>query len=884
MNKWRFFRIKLITIAIATILLTIGSKISWAQQPSSSFSTPWALTDRSRRDWQLEELSEEISYSEEILSESNPTLLAQGKEPKNSSLPQQARQLYQQGKFTEAINLLQIVIDRYQTEGNVGRQAIATRNLALIYQQLGKWEQAKQALEQTDQLIAQLTNKQERQLIQAQVLEVQGQLELSLAKPEQALDTWKQASSIYQQTGDLTGFTRSKIYQAQALQALGLYSQTIKTLNTVTSQLRSQPDNIIKVKALNNLGNVFRRVGQYEKSQSILEESLDIATKLQFNPEKADILLNLGNLARLEQEPTQALFFYQQAFDLSPHSDIKLQGKLNQLSLLIAEAESEKINQLIPQIENFLAQLPTSKTKIEGQINLAHSLLKLKEQIQPTRISNLLVTAIKLAQNLGMARAETEATGTLGALYEQQQRFDEALILTKKALLIAQTINAPELAYQWQWQLGRILKAQRKREESITAYTQAVEILQSLRGDLVAISSDLQFSFGEQIEPVYRQLATLLLHPQATQADLEQARQIIESLQLAELDNFFRDACLDAQPVQIDQLDPKAAIIYTIILEDRLEVIAAIPKQPLRRYTTKLSKSEIEISFISGQSLISRARRRLSLEPLKQAYDWLIRPIEAELAANSIETLVFIPDGVLRNLPPATFHDGNQYLVEKYNLAIAPSLQLIDSQPLAQVNQESLLAGLSQPRQGFTALPGVKQEITQIQQQYTADVLLDESFTEANFTSFASKLPYNIIHLATHGRFSSQAKDTFVLTWDERLSIDELNTLIRGDRKQARPIELLVLSACETAAGDRQAVLGLAGMSVRAGTRSTIASLWAVSDKATIFLMTRFYEELYQGNITKAEALRNAQQALIKEDKFAHPYFWSAFILLGNWL
>ena len=184
----------------------------------------------------------------------------------------------------------------------------------------------------------------------------------------------------------------------------------------------------------------------------------------------------------------------------------------------------------------------------------------------------------------------------------------------------------------------------------------------------------------------------------------------------------------------------------------------------------------------------------------------------------------------------------------------------------------------------MSSLPGVKQEIEQIEPLFASEVLLNNSFTEFNFNRSVSETPFRLVHLATHGQFSSNAEETFVLTWDERINIDELGSLLRGDSKQLRPVDLLVLSACETATGDRNSALGLAGIAVRGGARSTIASLWAVSDEATVALMTNFYRELAKKNITKAEALRRAQQAILNSEQFSHPFYWSAFILVGNWL
>ncbi len=795
-------------------------------------------------------------------------------------IEQQALDLYQQNRYTEAIDLLATAIDQYQRQGDMVGSAIAIRNLALIYQKLGQWQQADITLNKAQAIIATIDNEAEKNQLLAQILEVQGQIEISLGQRQAALATWKKATALYQQQDNITGFTQGKIYQAYALQTLGLYSQSIKTLTRVNQELVNKPDTLIKAQALLNIGNILNRVGRYEEAQNALKSSLAIAQKLESKSTIANTLLSLGKNARLQAQPEQALELYQQAIEVSPQSDMLLRGKLEQLDVLVYLQKTENAINLAAEIEGLLAELPLQQTTIESKISLARNLLTL--DTKPQKIIKLLVSAIQQAQNLGLKRTEAEALGVLGNIYELHQEWQSAQIITEQALLITQGINAKELTYQWQWQLGRILKAQGKTSEAIVAYTQATENLQALRGDIVAISSDLQYSFSSEIEPVYRELAILLLQPEASQADLNQARQVIESLQLAELDNFFRDACLDIQPVQIDRLDPSAAIIYTIILGNRLEIISAIPGQPLRYYSQEIPPSELEIVITSANNQINKPRR-VNFDTLQQAYDWLIRPLEADIKASKIETLVFVPDGILRNLPPAVLHDGEQYLVEKYNIAIAPSLQLVELQTREENRQELLLAGLSQPRQGFSSLPGVKKEIEQIEPLFPSEVLLNESFTEFNFINFTSETPFRVVHLATHGQFSSNAEDTFVLTWDDRINIDELSLLLRGDSKQLRPIDLLVLSACETATGDRLAALGLAGIAVRAGARSTIASLWAVSDEATVTLMTNFYQELSQGNVTKAEALRRAQISILNQEKFSHPFYWSAFILVGNW-
>ena len=828
----------------------------------------------------------------------------------SSSLEQQAEQLYQAGQFTKAIPLLQQAITEYVAAGDSLAQARAWRNLALVHQELGNWTQVDQAIDQSLNLLTDLPNNQEKAGLTAQILDVEGQSYLSRGKPKEALDTWQQATKIYQQRGDVTGITRSKINQALALQSLGLYSQAHKNLTTIQEDLEPEEDTLLKAKALQILGNVLRGVGQFNQSQEVLEQSLAISEKLRSPEVMATTLTSLGNTARANQKAVLAQEFYQRAQKKSPSLEIRVQALLNEFSLLVKEKQWSEISTLLPKVEQLLEQLPPSQQSVYAQINLAGSLMQVAQEgleqadTYKGKATELLADALSHAKDFGDPRAQAYALGSLGSLYEQNQRWDEARRLTEKALMTAQAIQASDIAYQWQWQLGRILKAQGNREGAIAAYSQSVRNLSSLRSDLVAISSDVKFSFRESVEPVYRELVDLLLQSGSvlpkredkginfsndiSQDNLKQARKVIESLQLAELDNFFRDACLDAKPMQIDQLDSTAAIFYTIILPDGLEVILSLPNKPLRHYTISLAEEEIESTLRTMRDALTIPKNRLLIEtflrPSQEVYDWLIRPVESELADSRIKNLVFVLDGGLRNLPMASLYDGQQYLAQKYSVATAPTLQLVDPKPLARQKIKVLAAGLSESRDDFGRLPGVVSELKSIKTQVDADTLLNEEFTEKNFNAKVNNNSYQVVHLATHGRFSSKAEDTFILTWDDRINIDELSGLLSADRQQANPVELLVLSACQTAAGDKRAALGLAGVAVRAGARSTVASLWFVDDEATALLMTKFYQELAKPNLTKAEALRRSQAAVLQNDKFSHPYFWSAFVLVGNWL
>ncbi|MDJ0747718.1 MAG: CHAT domain-containing protein [Xenococcaceae cyanobacterium MO_167.B27] len=322
---------------------------------------------------------------------------------------------------------------------------------------------------------------------------------------------------------------------------------------------------------------------------------------------------------------------------------------------------------------------------------------------------------------------------TLGQWYELEQQWSQAEITTKQALNYTIGYNFQDIASEVFWQLGRIEQAQNKRQAAIQSYTRTYDLLQSLRSDLIATTPDTQFSFRDRIEPVYRELVELLLSSEIepTQAELAQARQVIESLQLAELDNFFNEACIQANPVQIDQIAPNTAVIYSIILKERLEVIISLPDGKLLHQSTQTEDSIEEVigklrSSIALENFPTLASRSSSLEtartrddnpsrgiqiirtktqtsnfrpPAEQLYNWLIAPFTKELELNQVNTLVFVLDGVLRNIPMAVLHDGKQYLIEQYAVVLTPGMQLLDPQPLLRSQVTTLTAGLSEQSQ-----------------------------------------------------------------------------------------------------------------------------------------------------------------------------------------
>jgi CHAT domain-containing protein len=807
---------------------------------------------------------------------------------------QEGMNYYQMGRFNEAASFWQQARSNYQQKKDSVGEAVSLNYLSLAEQKLGQWQEANRAIEASLKILKDRSQPNNASYL-AQALNTKGSLLLATGKTEAALKSWQESERAYKSVNDETGVIGSQINQAQALQSLGLYRRSQLLLEAIQQKLETQPDSQIKATGLRSLGVTLQVVGDLKKSEQVLQQSLAIAKKINLPEETNATIFSLGNTARASNKIEDAIAFYQQAATNTNDRLGQLQAQLNQLRLLITVEKWQQAKTLIPEITEHLADLPASREAIYAKVNLAESLMQLEsngggEEEKGTTAIDILQKSLQQAKELEDPRAESYTLGTLGKFYERQQQWQQAQKLSESALQIAEEINASDISYQWQWQLGRVMNAQNNLAGAIAAESKAVKTLQFLRKDLVTINPDVQFSFRDSVEPVYRDLVRLLLTSNPDVNNLKKAREVIESLQVAELENFFREACLDtkAKAKQIDEVDSTAAVVYPIVLPDRLAVILSLPGKQLSYYQTSLSRSDIENTLeqlLQSLNPVYSNKERLHLSEI--VYSWLIKPAEQDLSSHGVKTLVFVLDGVLRNLPMAALYDGKQYLIEKYNVALTPGMQLLEPKSIAQQNLQAVIAGISESSQGFAALPGVKAEVEEIATELPSQLLLDRDFTNSNLQDRLQETSAPVIHLATHGQFSSDPEETYILTWDRQIKVKDFESLLRSrEQKPTSPIELMVLSACQTAAGDNRAGLGMAGMAIRSGARSTLATLWSVQDQSTSLLMTKFYEKLTQPKtkLTKAEALRQAQLALVDSEKYRHPFYWAPFVLVGNWL
>jgi CHAT domain-containing protein len=392
------------------------------------------------------------------------------------------------------------------------------------------------------------------------------------------------------------------------------------------------------------------------------------------------------------------------------------------------------------------------------------------------------------------------------------------------------------------------------------------------------------------------------------------------------------------------QTGKKAAFINISLQSERLESFVVLPTVPkvasngsatvasaelssrdllepeqatIRNTVTDVSRKDLLATAKQFREEVSNSRRlghNSYLGSSEKLYQALISPLEAQLKANDIDILVFSMDSGLRLLPLAALYDGQQFLIEKYAVALVPSFGLTDTRYVNLNNSQILAMGASEfPEQ--TPLPTMPIELRNIiSQPRQGEMFLNEQFTVDNFkTQNLLGKSFRIIHLGTHADFQAgDAKDSYIQFYDRKVELSELREIsneLGWGTDDSTPIELLVLSACETAIGDEKAELGFAGLAVQAGVKSALASLWYVSDLGTLALMSEFYDRL-DDTLIKAEALRQTQlqmltgKVMVDNGKIrlsngkyvplpaefplgqlslSDPYFWSSFTLIGNW-
>ena len=426
-------------------------------------------------------------------------------------------------------------------------------------------------------------------------------------------------------------------------------------------------------------------------------------------------------------------------------------------------------------------------------------------------------------------------------------------------------------------------------------------------------------------------------------AALRRAVDTVELTKQSELQDYLGDRCIvdGVKGGSATVIPEGTAILYPVIFSDRVELLVET-QSGIVRYSSNIAGAIVRQTAVGFAEALRNGADGYLLSA-QQLYDWLLRPIEGFTAEQHIHALVIVPDGALRLIPLGALHDGKQFAIEKYAISTVTGLSMTNTNQPPAHGLGLLVAGVSEPgpvvdklslsavNQIFNtdpannqagrglarsrslrslrsvsvpaldafnndrlsrsaalskalALPGVKQEIDAISQIMPGTSLLNTTFTVGDFLHDAESGSYRIMHIASHGVFGGSADTSYILAYDDLLTLDGLQSMLKSESFRKNPIELLSLSACETAEGDDRSPLGISGAAMKARAKSVLGTLWPVDDNAARKTMESFYRGIAKNHLSKTESLRQAQIELLHNEEFSHPLFWGPFVLIGNWL
>ena len=645
------------------------------------------------------------------------------------------------------------------------------------------------------------------------------------------------------------------------------------------------------------LGRLYFEIGEYPLSA----QQLDKVAKLSSDPYvRAEALNTVGAIHSTLNTPSEAEKAFAEAMKFAAEaksSQLQLTIQTNELRHQLAYGnQSIARMRLAPSwqtLQNQRVSANTTELNVSLAILYHQSVLNAKAKpIWRARAIQLLEEAISTSESLGNNLLLGYALGYKGRVLSESSNSEEdlatALALSERAAFLASASQAYESAYLWQWQAARIYNKQAQVTEAIKSYNDAILTLENVRQELITGSP---FTFHQKVQPLFTELSDLLLTTARTaggaekQSYLKNVQNILEQAKSAELQDYFQNDCvIPDESVNLDQIEAATAVIYPVILPDRVEVLVNVRDQ-VHQFVSRIEAGDLK-------DLVNEFRDQLQvdfgdeeyLEIGEELYDLLFAQVEDLFSENKINTLLVIPDGVLRTIPMAAVYDGEAFMVQRFAIATTPGISLTLPKPLNVENSNFFAGGISEAVQGYVGLPGVPRELQNLEATYGASVLRDTNFKRDDLKEQLTSADYSIVHIATHGHFDSNPQESYLLTYDDKLTMDLLEESIGNRKNVGEPLELLVLSACETAAGDSRAALGLAGVALKAGARSAVATLWQISDAATVEIIDTFYEYTAKEGVTKARAMQLAQIRLIEQPRFQHPTDWAPFLMIGNWL
>jgi CHAT domain-containing protein/lipopolysaccharide biosynthesis regulator YciM len=864
--------------------------------------------------------------------------------PNITALIDQGIKDYNTGNFLNAIKSWQEALK--QDKNNPSVTAVVNENLARAYQQIGENKATIVSLSAAIRDYDTVKNIQQVGRMKSELAQVYsnlgqprkaiallcGQL-LDKSKKQEIKCTPESAEQIATKYNDKRGQVAALGILGEAYRSLGNYDQAIKYLDTA-KQVSPEYNFLV----LNSLGNAYKSRGQLRDLQADSADKAGLSNKQEEFTKKS------------QEDYNKAYQYFQDSIKFARNqkqSLAEMRGLLN-LIQLASQTNKHKIiddqefNKNLKYALVVLENLPDSATKVYGAIDLAY----LQRDTQgtspftscPTQLVlsgnneslNLLENAVLTSKKLPDNRLISYANGALGHYWECRSDQEKALKYTQSAILAADNkMSAKDSLYLWEWQAGRILDQQGRKEEAIASYQRAFDILEDIRSNILTAERDVQFDFRDVVQPLYQTLAQSRLDLLGIGAitDEQRAKELskvvntIDALKLAELQNYFGNDCILSalNPKQVGELlqdnsvaFQNTAFLSSIILKDKTGILLQLPNQttkfkwiedPNQEGDKIVSRDGLEKKITEfRKGLVTTGKINYDKTTAAQLYDWIIRPFAEDIKPDKIKTLVFIQDGFLRSVPMAALYDHQEkkYLVETYAVATTPSLRLTVPKVSYRQSQKALILGLTKEAtidgKSFDRLSWVSEEVNVVESIFpNHTALIDDNFIPESFGQKLEKTTYPIVHIASHAQFGIIPEDTFIVTGkNQKLTISQLENSLRNLNSKSDSVELLTLTACKTAVGDDRSTLGLAGVALQVGVKSAIASLWSIQDDSTSELVKTFYTNYRNDGMSIAQALQTAQKRMINakklppsegiNPKYDHPGYWAAMIVIGNWL
>jgi CHAT domain-containing protein/Tfp pilus assembly protein PilF len=900
---------------------------------------------------------------------SKENLLAQ----KSQDLKAEANRLYDQGyeayssrQYDKAKEFLNRALVIYQDIGAQESIGDTLNILGAVFNNLGQYQKAlnlyKQAL-----AISQANDTKEARETSADILNNIGLIYKSRGEYYLAVEYYQQSLALQEKIDNKTGIGHSLNSLGAVYYEMGQYIQALKFYQQALTKAQSGKNRIQEGNILNNIGLIYSQLGQYSKALTVYQEVLSIRKETKDKVGEGTTLHNVGFVYNKMKNHKQALNFYQQALSIFREigSLPKIGNTLNNIGLTYHELKQDS------QALEFLEKALTTLQQVGERSFVGRTFDSMgtvyKDLGKSSQALGLYQQALAISREIGDRPGERETLSNIGNLFALQKKSELAIVFYKQSVNVTEAIRSELRSLPQEQQKSytetiadtyRHLADLLLQQDRVLEAQQVLDLLkvQELDDYFHDVRGNEQTSQGVDVLPLERKInegLKVISHQQiqisqkltqlqkipSEQRKPEEEQKIIQ-LQAEILDEFNQFIESPEVTAWLEQLSPKtrdqviplsflnglqdnlqrlnqnAVLLYPLVLENRLELVLTTPNTPPIHRSVSVTKKELNQAILDFREALAKNNSDATV-PAQKLYEWLIKPIEKDLASADTKTILYAPDGPLRYIPLAALYDGKQWLVQRFaiNYITAFSLTELNTQPLPKIK---ILAGATTQRHivpvestsfHFNALKFAGVEVENLARMMPGTkMLLDDKFSRQGMIPYLKD--YTMIHMATHAKFiSGEPELSFILMGDGGVI-----TLPDLKRLSLPNVDLVILSACETAVGKQmgqgEEILGFGYQVQRTGARSAIASLWAVDDGGTQALMNAFYALLNQGKITKVEALRQAQIALITGDysgieqqkdsellktirnnlpsqvvnRLNHPYYWSPFILIGNGL